>query len=470
MSDVRSKVAHLYRRAGFGARPDELDDAVSMGYEATVESLLAGLTGPDPAGDQVPVPSFSISPQLSVPSSADPAARMARARLRQQTENGQLQALQEWWLNRMIASSTPLREKLTLLWSGHFATGFSKVRDAGLMFRQNQLFRSLGAGNFGVLTLAVARDPAMQVWLDTITDVAAHPNENFARELMELFTLGIGNYTESDVQAAARCFTGWSFNRSTGEFVLRPRAHDSGQKTLLERTGDFDGVDAVRIVTASPACSRFVVSKLWSHLAYPVATSDPVVAQLAPGFQKDLDVTGLLRAILLHEEFTGPTARSGLVKQPIEFVVGAARALGLSATPAAAGPGGSQVASAPAGSPPSGLPATGRRPPHPSLPAALRLLAQEPFNPPNVGGWPQNEYWLTTASSAARLQFATQLAVSADLSPLDALPVAGRVDGLGRLLSIDGWGQTTRAALNTVAADPAILLTLALCAPEYVLN
>jgi uncharacterized protein (DUF1800 family) len=470
MNDVRSRVAHLYRRAGFGARPDELDEAEKMGYEATVESLLAGLAGPDPAGDQLPVPALSISRGPSVPSSADPAARMALAQAQQQTDNGQLQACQQWWLNRMIVSSTPFREKLTLLWSGHFATGFSKVRNAGLMFRQNQLFRSLGAGNFEVLTLAVARDPAMQVWLDTVTDVAAHPNENFARELMELFTLGIGNYTESDVQAAARCFTGWSFNRSTGEFVLRPRAHDDGQKTLLGQTGDFDGVDVVRIVTGSPACSRFVVSKLWSHLAYPVTTSDPVVAQLAPGFEKDLDVTGLLRAILLHEEFISPTARTGLVKQPIEFVVGVARALGLGATPAAAGPGNSQVVPAPASSPPSALPAAGRRRPHPSLPAALRLLAQEPFNPPNVGGWPQNEYWLTTASSAARLQFATQVAASADLSSVDALPVAGRVDGLARLLSIDGWGQTTRAALNTVAADPPSLVALALCAPEYVLN
>jgi uncharacterized protein (DUF1800 family) len=458
MIDVRSRVAHLYRRAGFGARPDELDAAAARGYEATVESLLAGLTGPDPAGDRVPLPALPLSPTPAGPLPTDPTARLALARARQQSENAQFQALQQWWLDRMIVTSTPLREKLTLLWSGHFATGFAKVRNAGLMHLQNQLLRSLGGGSFEALTVAVARDPAMQVWLDTDTDVAGQPNENFSRELMELFTLGIGNYTEADVQAAARCFTGWSFNRSTGAFVLRARQHDDGTKTLLGQTGNFDGDDVVRIVTSMPACSRFVVSKLWSHLAYPVPPSDPVVAQLAAAFQKDLNVTGLLRAIFLRPDFTGPAARTGLVKQPIEYVVGVARSLGLRATTSA-------------GSPPGTAPPGGRRLRQPpSLPASLRLLAQEPFNPPNVGGWPQNQYWLTTASSAVRLQFAGQVGASADLSPLDAMPVAGRADGLARLLSVDGWGPTTRAALNAVAGDPTSLVTLALCAPEYVLN
>jgi uncharacterized protein (DUF1800 family) len=189
MDDTRSEIAHLLRRAGFGARPDELDAAVAEGYRATVDSLLAGLTGPDEAGDRLAPPRLSLS-QQPVAAGQDPVARMAANRQRQMAQTQEYQALQTWWLDRMIVTSTPLREKLTLLWHGHFATGFEKVRNAGLMYRQNQLLRTRGAGNFEALTQAVAKDAAMMLWLDTQTDVAGHPNENFARELMELFTLG----------------------------------------------------------------------------------------------------------------------------------------------------------------------------------------------------------------------------------------------------------------------------------------
>src|ERR1700730_3558020 len=153
----------------------------------------------------------------------------------------------------MINTSTPLREKLTLLWHGHFATGFEKVRNAALMYRQNQLLRTRGAGNFEALTQAIAKDGAMMLWLDTQTDVAGHPNENFARELMELFTLGLGSYSEDDVKEGARCFTGWAFNRATGDYVFRPRLHDAATKTFLGQTGPWNGEDVVRMVSNHPA-------------------------------------------------------------------------------------------------------------------------------------------------------------------------------------------------------------------------
>jgi uncharacterized protein (DUF1800 family) len=458
MTDARSDLAHLYRRAGFGARPDELDAAVARGYRATVESLLAGLAGPDPAGDGVALPTLTMPAAYPPPpASADANARLALARQHRAEENQKEQALQAWWVNRMIATSTPLREKLTLLWSGHFATGFAKVANAALMHRQNQLFRTLGAGSFQALTVAVAKDPAMQVWLDAATDVAAQPNENFARELMELFTLGIGNYSEADVKDAARCFTGWSFNRMTGSFVLRSRLHDAGQKTVLGQTGNFDGEDLIRILTNEPASHRFVVAKLWSHLAYPVTQADPVVSELTPAYGQNLDITALLRAIFLHPEFTGATARAGLVKQPVEYVVGAARAFGLGAMPSTAGVAGAAAATRP-------------RRASPSLPQVLRQLAQDLFNPPNVGGWPQNEYWLSTVSAVLRLQFGTQVGASAALDWLSPVPVADRPAALARFLSIDGWGSTTLAALGHVASDPPTLVALALSAPEYVLN
>ncbi len=467
MDDIRSNIAHLYRRAGFGAQPAELDAAVARGYQATVDDLLAGLSGPDPSGERVAPPSFTPALPLAPVAGQDATAKLAANRQRQMEQNQQYQALQTWWLDRMIVTSTPLREKLTLLWHGHFATGFEKVRDAAFMYRQNQLLRTMGAGAFDALTLAVAKDPAMMVWLDTQTDVAAHPNENFARELMELFTLGLGNYTEADVKDGARCFTGWAFNRLTGAYVFRPRVHDFAPKTVLGQTGPWNGDDMIRIVTHSPASARWIVAKLWSHLAYPVATSDPIVADLAGGFGADLDIANLLRTIFLRPEFTGSAARGGLVKQPIEYVVGVARAFGLNAggRPAAtASPSSTtNTATGAAAAPRAGGAAI-------ALPRVLTLLAQEPFNPPNVGGWPQNEYWLNTATAQARLQYGYAVGRSADLSALDAVAPGQRVDALAHLLSIDGWGPTTAAALNHVAADPPTLVAVALSAPEYVLN
>jgi len=428
-----ANVALLYRRAGFGLRPDELAAAADAGYQASVEQLLAGLgAAPDPAGDAVGVPDFAPLP-------ADRKARAA-------AERAQLEALQRWWMDRMIVTATPLREKLALFWHGHFATAAAKVRDAKLMYLQNQLFRTAGAGSFADLTQGVARDGAMIYWLDTETDAKAHPNENFARELMELFTLGLGQYTQDDVTAAARAFTGWSYNRLAYRYVFRSFEHDYGPKTYLGQTGTWDGDDIVRLATAEPASARFVLAKLWSHFAYPVAPSDPVVGDLLAAYNPGLDITSALRATFLHPAFVAPATTAGLVKQPIEYLVGAARALGLRAA-------------APAG------PASERR----SLPALATALGQAPFNPPNVGGWGQNAYWLDTATAQLRLEIALLLAARADLSAVEAAPAAQQAGEVARLLGLRGWGPTTGAALQSVAGRPVQLTALALASPEYVL-
>ncbi len=184
-------------------------------------------------------------------------------------------ALSTWWIDRMIVTSTPLREKLTLMLHQQFPTSYAKVSYANLMYNQNQLFRKLGPGPFDVLTQAVSADPAMLIWLDTGTDLKAVPNENFARELMERFTMGIGTYSEHDVRATARAFTGWSLDYTTGEFFFNPYDHDNGEKRYLGQTGHFQGEDIIRIATHTEASSRWVVSRFWSWLAYPVTPKDP---------------------------------------------------------------------------------------------------------------------------------------------------------------------------------------------------
>jgi uncharacterized protein (DUF1800 family) len=419
----RSAIAHLLRRTGFGPTPAEVDAATAAGFEATVDRLV-DFSRPDAAPAYRPLAQRALTPQQ----------RQAMNRQRA----GELVALQEWWLDRMATTAVQLREKLTWFWHGHFATSFDKVRLAELMYRQNELFRTVGAGDFEVLTQAVAKDPAMMIWLDTRTDKAAHPNENFARECMELFTLGIGNYTEDDVRSAARAFTGWTIDPATLTWVERPRQHDAGLKSVLGQTGAWDGEDVVHILVNSPASHAWIVSRVWSHFAYPVRPNDPLVAGLVPVYAgSGRSISALVRAVLLHPEFVSTQARTGLVKQPVEWMVGALRALGVSASQA-------------------------------RVVAGLTALGQTPFRPPNVGGWPQNGYWLTTASSLARLHVAAVLARAGDISLVTDAAVGDRVDAAAHLLSVT-WSPTTAAALARVAAHPVALVTLALVAPEAVL-
>jgi uncharacterized protein (DUF1800 family) len=428
--DARTAVAHLLRRAGFGPTAAEVDAATAAGYQATVDRLLDFST-PDPA-DATPLPTFA--PYQPIGARNLSAAQRQAVQAQRNQDNA---ALVRWWLNRMVTTAHPLREKLTWFWHGHFATSIQKVQRADYMARQNQIFRNGAAGNFETLTQLVAKDPAMLVWLDAATNVQAHPNENFARELMELFTLGIGNYTEDDVKQAARAFTGWRVNPQTQSWVLAARQHDGGTKTVLGQTGSWTGEDVIHIVTNSAASAPFIVSRLWSHFAYPVAPNDPVVMDLAPPFAQTHDVRALVRSMLLHPQFVSDTARTGLVKQPIEWVLGTCRVLGLTATDK-------------------------------RLPGALRSLGQVPFEPPNVGGWPQNDYWLTTASSLGRLQLAAVLATALAPATLVQASIADRPAVAGHLLSVD-WTDPTATALAKAAGSPQALLALALVAPEYVL-
>jgi uncharacterized protein (DUF1800 family) len=416
----RSRLAHLFRRAGFGARPDELDDAEAAGYAATVERLV-DLTSSDVAAEAVPRPTFTPFPP-------PPDVNFA-----------EFTRMLVWWLDRMVVASRPLRERLTLFWHGHFATSVVKVTPLELMFRQNELLRSAGAGSFAALTQAVTRDPAMLLWLDSDSNRRESPNENLARELFELFALGIGNYGEDDVRAAARAFTGWRLDQPGWRLVADAAQHDDGAKSVLGQTGPWTGDDVARLACSSPACARFVVSRVWGHFARPVTPDDAVVADLAPGFAADLDVARLLRAVFLHPEFQAPATRTGLVKQPAEYVAGALRALGLRAGDLS-------------------------QPVH-----QLAALGQLPFVPPDVAGWPQNGYWLSTSFGLARLRLASELAAKADLSSLAGTTPVGRPAAVARTLSVDRWGDRTAAALAGAARDPLALVTLALVSPEYVL-
>jgi uncharacterized protein (DUF1800 family) len=437
---VRDDVAHLVRRAAFGAPPEAIDDLADLGYEGAVEALC-DVEGPDPAAEAVVAPTFQTAAYLEG-RRGDEAARREAARIAREERR----ALPLWWLQRMVAADRPLREKLTFHWHGHFATSLEKVKVAEFLFVQHDTLHRLGTGRFDALVHAVARDPAMLVWLDGVESTAGAPNENFARELFELFTLGHGSghgdqpYTEADVADAARALTGWVIDRGTRTGVLDPRRHDPGAKAVLGTTGALGLDEVVAAATTHPACALHVVSRLWSRFARPGGADDPVVLDLAASFAADLDIAALIRRVFLHAEFRAPATRTALVRTPVELVVGLARTLG--------------------------FPVSER-----SLPA-LNALGQVPFVPPDVSGWPANEAWLSTASALVRLRIAEAIASATSestLAEVDRAGPSGRPAALARLLGLPAWGGATTAAL-TGAPDATTALTLAIVAPEHLVS
>jgi uncharacterized protein (DUF1800 family) len=359
---------HLLARTGFGPSSTDIQRFAALDRAQAVDRLLAESrttpTLPPPAFDDREV-------QPAAGRTLTPEER--RAFVREQNEH--TQALRGWWIAEMVATPSPLTERMTLFWHNHFVSSQQKVRLARLMYAQSATFRANALGNFGTLVHAVARDPAMVIYLDSVQNRKGVPNENFAREVMELFTLGEGHYTEQDVKEAARAFTGWSYDRAAGAFVERPRLHDDGEKVIFGRRGNFDGDDVLDLILARPETSRFVVTKLWREFVSP--EPDPAaVARIAEHFRStNYNLKIALRELLLEPAFWAPVNRGTLVKSPVEVVVGTLRALDVR--------------------PDAGLP----------FALATAGMSQVLFAPPNVKGWPGGETWINSSTLLARKQF-----------------------------------------------------------------
>jgi len=430
---VDADLAHLWRRAGFGARPAEL----TGDYASAVDRLLAP-GGADAGAAATPPPDLGAEP----PRAGKDAGREAKAAYRKELRR-QNELLLTWWLDRMVAAQQPFAEKMTLFWHGHFATSVQKVRSARLMQLQNTNLRVLGRGDFRTLARTMVRDPAMLVWLDGPTNRKASPNENLGRELLELFVLGYGHYGDDDVKEAARALTGWRVDRGPGTARFLPHAHDDGPKSILGTTAAYDDQSLVDLLVARPESARFVIGRLWFRFvsASPptAATQERLVAAYGPG----RDITRLMRAMLTTTEFRA--ARHELTKSPVEFVVGALRAFEIR---------------------PAGLSVKDRR----LVMGVLESMGQVPFRPPSVGGWPAGRAWLSTSATGARLRLGQWLAGQVDLDPISRSAPAGRPDAVAALLSVESWTPRTRSALVDAAADPKRLLTLAVASPEYAVN
>jgi uncharacterized protein (DUF1800 family) len=354
-----------------------------------------------------------------------------------------VQTITQWWLDRLVTADHQWAEKLVFFWHGHWATSVDKVKVAAFMLGQQQTMRSLGHGDFGVFLKAMLRDPALVFWLDGQQNTQSAPNENLARESMELFTLGIGNYTEDDVRQAARALTGWQLDRQHGTLVFAARRHDSGQKTILGKTGNFDTDSFADVLLAQPANASLLASRLW----YRFASGDPIppatLQRMGAAYRPAHDVTAMARAMFTDPAF--PATASALVKQPVEWAVGAMRQLGIR---------------------PAQLPEKART----QVLRGISALGQQLFAPPSVGGWPAGAAWLTTDAAALRVQLANGLAdqaAPAALQPLSAASASGRIDALARLLVVDSFTERTRAVLTPAAKDVKKLLALGLASPEY---
>ena len=378
---------HLLSRAGFGATEAEVRRAVRLGLDATLDELFVGDPRPREPWNERLVGVRATNASLQ---DAPREERQKKNRELRRLDRQQLGVWRNWWVTRLLDGDDPLRERMVLFWHGHFPSSMGDVGNGHELIEQNRLFRSHALGNVRELTRRIARDAAMLEFLDNDENQKKKPNENFARELLELFTLGEGHYTEDDVRAVARAFTGWT--DVDGRFVFRKGQHDAGQKTVLGVTDNLGGDDVVRILFEAPRCATFFAEELIAY--FEGRPPEPARAARYATLLKeaDFELEPFLRALFRDPAFYAPEVVGARITSPLDFLVGSARRLGVD-------------------------------PPAAWIASASELLGEALFEPPSVEGWPGGETWITTSSLIHRGNFAGVLS-----GALDA-PDLARVDG-----------------------------------------
>jgi uncharacterized protein (DUF1800 family) len=431
-SDGWITTARLLRRVGFGVTGSQVDAVAGQDWSRYVDTALAADPDADPGAVATPMPRLGGLRHLHKPVPVKVRKEFNRELF------GLMSGLSEWWLRRMVAVQQPIHEKLTLLWHNHFATSAKKVLFPWEMAAQNQKLRDLSLGDFRTLAYAMLTDAAMLRWLDGHKNTADALNENLAREFMELFTLGHGDgYTEADVRAGARALSGWVI-RLDGKTSMAPKRHDSTAKTIFGVTENFDAAGFCDIVLAQPKSPQYVAGRLWQQLASDTPPSPQALDRLVTAYGADRNLRGLTRAILTDDEFIG--SRAAIVNTPVEWLVGVIRTLAVPLD----SPGRMKMAD-----------------------NTLKALGQQPFYPPDVGGWPHGRVWMSTASADVRMRAAIQLARAGNLSSVEESAVGDRIDAVGYLIGIGAWTDRTVAALEPLVHRPVQLVAAAVNTPEY---
>lgn len=468
--------AHLLRRAGFGGTPQDIDDLTARGREGAVDFLINFTQIDNSAMDALIQQSFNFS---------NP----------QDNTTFNLGEIRRWWFTRMVHSKRQFEEKLTLFWHDHFATSSDKVNFL-LMYIQNQTLRKYALARFDDLLLYISKDPAMIVWLDTLTNVLGKPQENFAREIQELFSMGITdfvtgetNYTENDVKEIARAFTGWRYrNPRAGtdplayEWFVQANLHDNGSKTIYGQTANFSGEDVVTMICARVATARYLTWKFFNFFVYPMADTAEdraTVDSFAKVYMnQNHSINELLRAIFTSDEFFSERARFSLIKSPVELVVGAVRMLGGQYIPGSI---------------------SNRQTSNPLAGPATRM-GQNIFTPPDVDGWDGGINWVNTAYMLERFNYGNGLVTNRNftapgvfvtndqlksitkpsskktvkrfLSRLGPLSVGEALGTLRTYLETGDNGQPVTYVKNDATVDKKIrgLVHQIMCLPEFQLN
>lgn len=409
---TNKEVVHLLLRAGFGSTKEEVAACLALGQVETVRRLVAGEDLVDTAPKLASFEQFQADGKKKL----DPL---------------QLVDQQMYWLHRMVNSPAPLIEKMTLFWHGHFATANYKVKDTSLMVRQNELFRKYALGNFKKLLTEIGKDPAMMIWLDVNQNKKGKPNENYAREVMELFTLGIGHYTETDVKESARAFTGWAYNKTEDKVNYNAKQHDNDTKTLLGESGKLDADDVIEILFHQKSLPTFLAEKLLTFYATDTPSESWIQTVAALITQKNT-IGEVLQALFLSEEFYAEKYRLALIKTPADYIAGILKCCKLSVAKGHA--------------------------------QAMRKMGQELFVPPDVAGWRGGVTWLNTNCLLARYQFVEgiakqmngQLLTSAEFTPEQTDSALAWLKIWAQRMGITDLSSQTLQSLSSYAEDTIV--------------
>jgi uncharacterized protein (DUF1800 family) len=428
---TRLETARLFHRFGFGPRPGEFASALNVGIAATRVKIFKN---PDVDLGLSKVSLLDVTDLGARPSQLDPRLATYKDEIRRQNSD-----LTTWWLDRMVLADFSLQEKATWFWHGHWATSIKKLNFALPMYKQHQTLQKHALGNFDEMVQAMLDDGALQFWLDGQENTAKSPNENLARELMELFTLGVGRYSETDVKELSRALTGIQVARTNGEVSFKKNRFDNGVKTILGSSQNFDRYSVGKFLVSQPNSQRFIAERVWFRYMssqFPL----PKNSEIERAFE-GREIRELLLALASSDAMRD--TRNEIVKSPVEWFVAVCRALSIT---------------------PSKLTKNS------ALLNYLSKLAQVPFDPPNVGGWPTDDAWLSSASAQFRASFASWLIKQGDISPIANLAPAERIQKTADLLGVVEWSSRTKSALEGNVKDPYRLILLAICSPEYLVS
>ncbi len=425
--EQRLATARLLHRFNFGPTPGQYRELLAQGLAATQATVLAhGIADPGTA---------TVAPLQLADLGPFPPANSPAATTFWNTIEADSRELVTWWLDRMVVSHYPLTERMTWFWHGHWATSISGVSYPLPMLKQNDTLRTHALANFKDMARAMIVDGALNVWLNNNENYIQSPNENLAREFMELMTLGVNEFTQHDVTAAARALTGYSTDQSNGSVTFNAKEHFSAPLNILGTTSKLDAASLASLVVDRAQNASFITERLWFRFASGSTKPSPSLAKSFAG----RDIASLVSALVRSPTWTNPA--NSLVKSPVEWFVGACRALRVR---------------------PSSLKANDTQ-------WELSQMGQLPFNPPNVGGWTYGQAWLSGVAFQYRFETAWSLVAKGDLSPL-SVPKSKMVQACADWLGVPEWSRRTGSALAAAVDTPSELALAALLSPEYVVS